>query len=109
MSMMNLMEIQSYQAFIQYDPEIEMFRGEFIGLNGGADFYAKDVDSLYKEGALSLKIYLEMCEENNLEIQKNPIQKLTFSPQLYQRMIIAAKQAGKNLDQWINDTLQRAI
>jgi len=24
-------------------------------------------------------------------------------------MIIAAKQAGKNLDQWINDTLQRAI
>jgi len=78
MSMMNLMEIQSYQAFIQYDPEIEMFRGEFIGLNGGADFYVKDVDSLYKEGALSLKIYLEMCEENNLEIQKNHIQNLHF-------------------------------
>ena len=28
-----------YKAVIAYDPEIEMFRGEFVGLNGAADFY----------------------------------------------------------------------
>lgn len=27
-----------------------MLRGEFVGLNGGADFYAKDIDSLRREG-----------------------------------------------------------
>lgn len=48
--MMNVMKIDGYQAIIQYDPDIEMFRGEFIGLKGGADFYAKDIDGLYKEG-----------------------------------------------------------
>ena len=30
---MNIMEINNYRALIQYDPEIEMFRGEFLGLN----------------------------------------------------------------------------
>ena len=53
--MMNLMHIDGYRAVIQYDPEIEMFRGEFVGLNGGADFYAKDIDGLHKEGAISFK------------------------------------------------------
>ena len=31
------MEVGGYQAAIQFDPDIEMFRGEFVGLNGGAD------------------------------------------------------------------------
>ena len=39
--MMNIMEINGYRAVVQYDPEIDMFRGEFIGLNGGADFTLK--------------------------------------------------------------------
>jgi len=60
--MMNMMEIKGYRALIQYDPEIEMFRGEFIGLNGGADFYAKDIDGLRKEGEMSLKVFLDIVE-----------------------------------------------
>lgn len=35
---------------VAYDPEIEMFRGEFVGLSGGTDFYAADVASLKAEG-----------------------------------------------------------
>ena len=31
--MNNLMVIDGYRAINQYDPEIEMFRGEFAGLN----------------------------------------------------------------------------
>ena len=49
--MKNTMEIDGYKAVIQFDPEIDMFRGEFIGLNGGADFYAPDIAGLRKEGA----------------------------------------------------------
>ena len=59
--MMNMMEINGYHAVIQYDPEIELFRGEFTGLNGGADFYAKDIDGLRQEGEISLQVFLEMC------------------------------------------------
>ena len=45
-AMMNLMEINKIDAVIKYDPEIEMFRSEFVELNGGTDFYAKDIESL---------------------------------------------------------------
>ncbi|MBF0389193.1 MAG: type II toxin-antitoxin system HicB family antitoxin [Desulfamplus sp.] len=65
--MINTMKIEDYKAIVQYDPEIEMFRGEFIGLNGGADFYAKDIDGLRKEGAISLKVFLDMCKEDGVE------------------------------------------
>ena len=55
-----------YQAVISYDPEIEMFRGEFVGLNGGADFYAKDAVSLKHEGQTSLDVFLKMCAEDSV-------------------------------------------
>jgi predicted HicB family RNase H-like nuclease len=68
--MMNIMEIDGYQAIIQYDPEIDMFRGEFIGLNGGADFYATDIDGLRREGKISLQVFLDMCREDGVEPRK---------------------------------------
>ncbi|WP_323034180.1 hypothetical protein [Pararhodobacter sp.] len=30
---MNTMTINGYQAIISFDPDIQMFRGEFVGLN----------------------------------------------------------------------------
>ena len=45
--MNNVMTFEDgYKAVIAYDPEIEMFRGEFVGLNGAADFYASDLEGL---------------------------------------------------------------
>lgn len=60
---MNTMTINGYQAAIMFDPDIQMFRGEFVGLDGGADFYAKDVDGLHREGEISLRVFLEACAE----------------------------------------------
>jgi predicted HicB family RNase H-like nuclease len=67
---MNTIEINGYRAVIQYDPDIDMFRGEFVGLSGGADFYAKDIDSLRKESEISLKVFLDICQENGIEPRK---------------------------------------
>jgi len=44
--MKNTIEIESEKATIAFDPDTGMFRGEFVGLNGGADFYATSVDDL---------------------------------------------------------------
>ena len=68
---MNTMKVGDYDAVVRYDPEIEMFRGEFIGLNGGADFYAVDVESLKNEADISLQVFLETCEEKGIEPVKN--------------------------------------
>jgi len=69
--MMNLMTIDGYRAVIQHDPDIAMFRGEFVGLNGGADFYAKDLDGLRHEGQVSLRVFLDACAERSIEPRKS--------------------------------------
>ena len=109
--MMNLMEINGYKAVINYDPEIEMFRGEFIGLNGGADFYASDIDGLRREGETSLKVFLEMCKEDGVEPRKAFSGKfnLRVSPELHARLVTRATAEGKSLNKWVADLLDESI
>ena len=64
--MKNVMNINGYKAVIAYDPEIDMFRGEFVELNGGADFYAADLAGLRHEGAESLRVFLEECKRHGI-------------------------------------------
>ena len=107
---MNIMEINDYRALIQYDPEIELFRGEFIGLNGGADFYASDIEGLKKEGAISLKVFLQMCIEEGVEPKKNYSGKfnIRIPPDLQEDNNNVAISEGKSLNQRVVETLNYA-
>ena len=109
--MMNKMEFDGFNAIIKYDPEIEMFRGEFIGLNGGADFYASDIDGLKKEGAISLKVFLEGCKERGIEPRKSYSGKFNvrIDPDLHADIATVATAQGKSLNQWVNETLGQAV
>jgi len=42
--MSNILVINNHKAVISFDADLNLFCGEFIGLNGGADLYAKSVD-----------------------------------------------------------------
>jgi len=108
--MMNIMNISGHKAVVQFDPEIEMFRGEFVGLNGGADFYAEDINGLKKEGAISLKVFLEMCAEQSIEPSKNYSGKFNvrIPPTLHADIASAAVAEGKSLNQWVADALDQA-
>ncbi len=66
----DLMDIDGYRATVEYDPDIEMLRDAFVDLNGGADFYAADLAKLREEGRQSLKVFLQMCEEDHVEPRK---------------------------------------
>lgn len=65
--MINQMTINGVNAVITYDSELNLFRGEFIELNGGADFYAADTEGLKREGEISLKVFMEACQEDGVE------------------------------------------
>ena len=108
--MMNMMEINNYRAIVQYDPDIEMFRGEFVGLNGGADFYASDIKGLKEEGEISLKAFLEMCTEDGVEPRKNYPGKFNvrIPPELHADIASVATAEGKSLNQWVVETLSDA-
>ncbi|KKY64143.1 type II toxin-antitoxin system HicB family antitoxin [Klebsiella aerogenes] len=69
--MNNVLKIHGHQAVITFDDETEMLRGEFVGLNGGADFYAHSMEALKKEGAESLRIFLDECRKDGIEPYKS--------------------------------------
>ena len=107
---MNIMTINGYQAVIAFDPDIQMFRGEFVGLNGGADFYGKDVDGLRHEGEISLRVFLEACAEDGVDPRKHFSGKfsLRVDPGLHEAATIAAAARGQSLNQWAADAIRQA-
>ena len=105
------MEIDGYQAIIQFDPDIEMFRGEFVGLSGGADFYARDIAGLRREGSVSLKVFLEMCQEDGVEPRRQFSGKFNvrIPPELHAAISAAAAADGKSLNQWVTEELRERV
>ena len=106
--MMNVMEINGVKAVIAFDPEINMFRGEFVGLNGGADFYSTDINGLRREGETSLRVFLDMCAEEGVSPYRKTSGRLNLrlSQELYNKAATMAKASGKSLNAWIVDVIR---
>jgi predicted HicB family RNase H-like nuclease len=105
------MEIESYKAKIEYDPELDMFRGEVLGLNGGADFYGKNPTELRREFKKSLKAFLEVCEEQGISPRKEYSGKfnLRIPPKLHSEIAAMATAEEKSINQWVADKLEQTI
>jgi predicted HicB family RNase H-like nuclease len=110
-TMMNIMNIDNYKAIIKYDPMLDKFRGEFIGLNGGADFHGSNIEELRREGKLSLKVFLDMCKESSINPHKEYSGKfnLRVSPELHARIAEKAVAEEKSLNQCVNDMLGEVV
>lgn len=99
-----------YKAVIAYDPEIDMFRGEFVGLNGGADFYAKDAQGLKKEGRASLDTFMTVCREQGITHKKQTSNfALRLDAALYNDIRLAATAAGRSVNQYITERLRQDL
>jgi predicted HicB family RNase H-like nuclease len=109
--MKNVIEIDEHKAVVSLDPELGMFRGEFLGLAGGADFYAKNIDELVKEGRKSLKVFLDLCKEKQIK----PFREFSgrfnvrLAPEVHETAVIAAAAENKSLNEWIASVIETAI
>lgn len=65
------MTYDGYHAKIEYDAELDTFRGEILGLNGGADFYGRNPKELRAEFKRSLHAFLEVCKEKGIEPRRH--------------------------------------
>lgn len=108
---MNIMELDGYKAKIEYDPELDQFRGEILGLNGSADFYGKSPSSLRKEFKNSLKVFLEVCEEEGITPTKEFSGKfnLRIPPSLHSKISAHAIAENKSINQWVSEVLKRSV
>ncbi|MFC7408110.1 type II toxin-antitoxin system HicB family antitoxin [Hydrogenophaga atypica] len=108
---MNVMTVDGYNAKIEYDPELDMFRGEILGLNGGADFYGKTPKELRVEFKRSLTLFLDICKEKGIEPRRSYSGKfnLRISPELHERLAIAAQAEGKSINALAQEALAQRV
>ena len=108
---MNVMTVDGYRAKIEYDEELDFFRGEILGLSGGADFYGKNPRELRAEFKKSLQVFLEVCEEKGLEPRRHFSGKfnLRIPPELHERLAIEAQAQGKSINTLAQEALQARV
>lgn len=108
---MNTMTCEGYHAKIEYDSELDTFRGEILGLNGGADFYGRNPKELRAEFKKSLHVFLEVCEEKDIEPRRNYSGKfnLRISSELHEKLAITAQLKGKSVNKLAQEALQKEV
>ncbi|MFN7631096.1 MAG: type II toxin-antitoxin system HicB family antitoxin [Cyanobacteriota bacterium] len=108
---MNLMKVDGYNARIEYDEETDQFRGEILGISGGADFYGSNPDELRREFKKSLEVFLEVCKEKGIEPRRQYSGKfnLRIPPELHEQLAMAAEVQGKSLNTLAQEALQKSV
>ncbi|MEO8056929.1 MAG: type II toxin-antitoxin system HicB family antitoxin [Burkholderiales bacterium] len=108
---MNMMTLDGFSAKIEYDAELDVFRGEILGLSGGADFYGKNPKELRAEFKKSLQVFLEVCQEKGIEPRRNYSGKfnLRISPALHEKLAIVAQAEGKSINTLAQEALQQRV
>ena len=108
---MNVMTVDGYHARIEYDEELDLFRGEILGLSGGADFYGKNPKELRTEFKRSLKVFLEVCKEKGIRPRRHFSGKfnLRIPPELHEKLAIAAQAQGKSINTLAQEALQERV
>lgn len=107
----NIIIIDGHRAVVSFDPEINMLRGEFIELNGGADFYATDVAGLLREGAISLREFRTVCNQRGIE----PVKKFSGKFQvrtdehMHADAVVVAAAKGMSLNQFVNQAIEHEL
>lgn len=108
---MNVMTVDQFNAKIEYDAETDMFRGEILGLNGGADFYGKNPKELRAEFKKSLEVFLEVCREKGIEPRRSYSGKfnLRIPPELHEKLAIVAQAEGKSINTLAQEALEQRL
>lgn len=108
---MSVMTVDGYHAKIEYDADLDLFRGEILGLNGGADFYGKNPKELRAELRKSLAVFLEVCKEKGIEPRRHFSGKfnLRIPPDLHEKLAIAAQAEGKSINNLAQEALQQRV
>jgi len=109
--MFNKMSYKGYTARIDFDDRDDIFVGRVLGVSDTISFHADSVENLRHEFRVSIDDYLKYCREHGHEPGKIASGKLMLRvpPEIHTASLIAAKAAGKSLNQWATEALAQAV
>lgn len=100
---------KGYIATLEIDAEAGLFHGEVINTRDVLTFQGRTLDELRTAFAATIADYEEWRRERGKELEKPYSGTLTLRmpPELHRRVASAAAQAGKSLNSFVNETLDR--
>lgn len=107
---MNTMTYQQYTARIEFDERDNLFVGRILGIRDIVSFQGETVAELRAALATAVEDYLADCAEKGLTPEKPASGKLLLRvpPEVHGKALVAAQAAGKSLNQWATELLERA-
>ena len=104
------MGYKGYAARIQYDVDDGILSGQITGFQDRVGFHADTVEGLREAFHEAVEDYIETCAKVGKEPQKAFSGQVMFrvSPEVHRKTVIAAELAGKSLNQWAEEVLDRA-
>lgn len=107
---MNSMIYKGYTARIEYDERDGLFVGRVLGLRDIVSFQGESVETLRDNLAAAVDDYLGDCAERGIEPEKPASGRLMLRipPEVHGAALVAARAAGKSLNQWAAETLAKA-
>jgi len=108
--MSSMMTYKGFAARIEYDDGDSVFTGRIAGIRDVVGFHAETVEELREAFHEAVDDYIETCAKIGKEPQKPYSGQVMFrvSPDVHRRAAIAAELAGKSLNQWAEEVLDRA-
>lgn len=106
----NVMTHNGYSARVEYDDDDLIFWGRLAGINDVIGFHGDNVKDLRAAFEEAVDDYLDHCMDVGKEPQKPYSGKMMFrvAPETHRRAALAAELAGKSMNQWAEDALDKA-
>jgi predicted HicB family RNase H-like nuclease len=104
-----MMEYKGYVGRVEFDDEAEIFHGEVVTTRDVITFQGATVKELRKAFQESVDDYLAFCQERGEEPEKPYSGHFVtrVSPDLHRAISIAASFAGKSLNAWVAEQLEK--
>ena len=106
-----MLKYKGYVGVVQFDDKAMIFHGEVVGLRDVITFRGSTPEEIKREFKASIDGYIDWCHELGQEPEK-PFSgniHLRLKPDLHAKLASEAKGSGVSLNNYINQTLKRAV
>ena len=108
---MSQLNYRGYAATVAFDPDDTILVGRIAGIRDVIGFHAETAEGIVTAFHEAVDDYLETCEKLGKPPERGFSGKVMFRirPELHSRIARAAELAGRSLNQWGQEALERAV
>ena len=105
-----MLTYKGYSGQLDIDTEAGILFGQVLDIRDVVTFQGKTVEEAVQAFHDSVDDYLEFCQDRGEEPNKPFSGKLPYrtTPERHRQLYLSAQKAGKSINAWMDDVLERA-